>query len=276
MSKPIKLYYHDGLYFRRSLFRTLGNLFRHGTLYLPVYNAGDQLSPLLVAHLSGRSVKYAAPFSQNKLIGLGSGLAAIKPGDVVWGAGLARPEHVKYISKGSNFRILAVRGPKTRDALLAAGHDCPEVFGDPTLLAPLVFPRQRKPKFRAGVVPEHPRIGQFRQRKFDDGVTFIPPSLNIEDFVTQLCECDLIITSSLHALILADAYGVPAVPLVHPPHQALGFDFEDYLASTGRTGRYILDSERIDIAHAEQLAQELGAAVVNLDPLLQAFPYSSR
>lgn len=63
---------------------------------------------------------------------------------VVWGTGCTKePEkninniiHQKYMRK---LDVRAVRGPKTKGALDKLGIKCPEVYGDPAMLMPLIY-----------------------------------------------------------------------------------------------------------------------------------------
>ncbi len=57
-------------------------------------NFGDALAPLVVSLVSGRPATYAT--GPAKLLALGSIFFALKSHDVVWGAGLAKKEHVEY------------------------------------------------------------------------------------------------------------------------------------------------------------------------------------
>lgn len=274
MSRPIRVYYHDGFYYRRDPIRTLGNLLRYGKLHHPVYNIGDQISPVIVSHFAGRPAKYAPPFTRNKLIAVGSVLAGVKPGDTIWGSGLMKADHIQYVKLVKNFTIRAVRGPRTRETLLAAGYQCPEVFGDPGLLMPLVFPREHTKEFKYGIIPHHSQIAEFQATPYGDDTLLIPPKQEWQEFITNLCRCETIVSSSLHGVILADAYGIPALPMVHGSWlHGTPFKFEDYFLSTGRSANFISSED----AHSRSLIadklEELGAPRIDLRPLLRAFPY---
>ena len=110
-------------------------------------------------------------------------------------------------------RILAVRGPLTRERALECGADCPPVYGDPALLLPMFYaPGEPKQRARIAVVPHY----------FDKPFVFArwrPPSVcklidiqgRIETVIDDVVGCDHILSSSLHGLIVAHAYGVPAL-----------------------------------------------------------------
>lgn len=52
-------------------------------------------------------------------------------------------------------------------------------------------------------------------------------------FIDRICTSDLVISASLHGIIIAETYGVPAVFLNDAESEDL-FKYEDYYASTGR------------------------------------------
>ena len=57
----------------------------------------------------------------------------------------------------------------------------------------------------------------------------------IENFINELCSCEKIFSSSLHGVIVAQAYGVPAQWITvknTPIHQDQNFKFEDYFLGT--------------------------------------------
>ena len=52
--------------------------------------------------------------------------------------------------------ILFVRGKKTREKFLKFGIQCPEKYGDPGLLMPLVYkPHTNSIKYRVGILPHY-------------------------------------------------------------------------------------------------------------------------
>ena len=52
-------------------------------------------------------------------------------------------------------------------------------------------------------------------------------------FIDELAASSLVISSSLHGIILAESYGIPAIWLSAPSVD--GFKFQDWYHSTGRT-----------------------------------------
>lgn len=194
-------------------------------------NFGDELSVPIVEWVSGRRCRAVSGDEGNKLIAIGTLIEDwARDGDIIWGAGsrCIRPENVT----GRRLDVRMVRGPLTRDYLIANGISCPKVYGDPAILLPLTYPLTLKPP---------------RARKHELGVVLSildsRPPLEIghpidvrrpwREIVSELCECRKIVSSSLHGIIVAESYGIPAVWLL--PTREMAVKYRDYYLATGRT-----------------------------------------
>lgn len=191
-------------------------------------NFGDQLSASVVEWATGVPVTWAPAWYDRKILGVGSILQrALSASDYVWGSGLIRDLKVDP-PQGVTF--LAVRGPMTRHNIRA---DVPEVFGDPALLLPLFCTRPVETLYSVGIVPHFHDYEAVD--KDDPGVQVIDVTRPWEDVVDAIRSCELIVSSSLHGVIVAEAYGIPAV-WVRISDGVIGgsFKFHDYLLATGR------------------------------------------
>jgi pyruvyltransferase len=206
-------------------------------------NFGDALNPWLIRRITGRYPYFAAPDEPgDKYLVIGSIIEYATPATVVWGAGLLSRDD--WIDPGT--RILAVRGPLTRRRALECGADCPEVYGDPALLLPRFYtPRPTLDRARLGVVPHYfdkPRL--FAHWRAPEGCRLIDIQGRAEQVIDEIAACDQIVSSSLHGLIVAHAFGVPALWVMFSD-TLLGDDskFRDYLASVGQDAepRRLLD-----------------------------------
>lgn len=178
-----------------------------------VRNFGDEITPYLIENLFERQPCYSEgkiPFFDRILFGAGSIIAhAKKPYTArLWGSGI--------ISRTDKFvrplSVLAVRGPETRLHLLKHGVSCPESYGDPGVLLPLVYrPSVSRGSAVIGVVPHYVDYER-AQRVLGDalGYRLIDVRKGVEDVVDAIAGCDCVISSSLHGLIVASAYGVPS------------------------------------------------------------------
>lgn len=194
-------------------------------------NWGDAFAPSLLKWLTGqRPVRTLGP---GTLLTVGSIMRLLRANDVVWGTGMSSPDRVP-VPLPSGVRFAAVRGPLTAGRLRELGADVPDIYGDPGLLAPHVFPERNAPRHALGVIPHYIDA---KHINVPQGVEIINICAPLQEVTDAVCSCHSILSSSLHGLILADAYGRKASWLsVSGCKRITGgkFKFEDYLYSTGR------------------------------------------
>ena len=207
--------------------------------YLPLMcfdspNWGDALSPVLAGKLSGKPIKPMLWHHQHRYLAIGSVLSNATRWAEVWGSGFLY-EHEKLAE--APMAVHAVRGPRSRAKLLEQGFDCPEIYGDPALLFPYFFNPVVETKYEIGVIPHYSDKGHpwFERQRGLPGVHILDVEGGIEEFVREVKACKQIVSSSLHGLICADAYGVPNL-WVEVSDQVDGgsFKFNDYYESVGR------------------------------------------
>ncbi len=201
-------------------------------------NFGDRISRDIVAYVSGGEVEWAKP-AKAELIGLGSIMFAarrsFKSGsDVnpwIWGTGVMKPLPMDFID---HVRVAAVRGPISRELIGAKT----EVFGDPGLLMPFVLGEKIARTDKIGVIPHFAQLDATKARLADlgDAIEIIDPQTEDHlDVVRRIAQCRMVFSSSLHGLIVADAYGVPNVWLdPEGNHPYARMKFYDYAAGIGR------------------------------------------
>ncbi len=232
----------------------------------PIPNLGDAVSPLIVAHLSGRPLTYVGDRVRGKLLAVGSILNRARDGDVVWGSGLIDAESKP---KGRRFLVAAVRGPRTASQVRALGIECPAIYGDPGCLLPRLYPRPpgRAPRFALGAIPHH------RDQELlaiqDPAVKVIDILSSPAEFLAALWDCERVVSSSLHGIIFAEAYGIPAQWLVISDRViGHGHKFADYYEGTDRACPAPLDLDQIfDEPGWRPPAPGIG------DRLVAAFPF---
>lgn len=212
----------------------------------PKKNWGDILSQYLLEHYSGKKLNKNDVFyfddasymldKNGKIVGIGSSMKYVRPDDYVWGTGCIDEHHVGNKPK----KVYSVRGPLTRDVLLKRGWDVPEVYGDPALLFPQIYNPTIEKKYKIGLIPHYVDFFSLDGLKAinhmeDMGIKIINVTAGINEFIDQLKECELIISSSLHGLIAADAYGIPnyRVKLSSLIHGG-DFKYKDHYASVKR------------------------------------------
>jgi len=127
-----------------------------------------------------------------------------------------------------------VRGPHTRDKVLECGGVCAEVYGDPAMLLPLVLDESVK-RYDVGIVP-HMKQYQLARELFPNERVI---DLRTEDALRtarEITECRCVLSSSLHGIITAHAYGIPAAHIDLGIHiKGDGVKFEDHYDALGLT-----------------------------------------
>lgn len=167
-----------------------------------VANVGDMLTPIILESLTGCKIKWSR--GTRRILACGSIIENIHYGDIVWGSGLIAP---MKLNKKERVKILAVRGELTRKYLVSSGYECPQIYGDPSLLMPTIYDNKKEKKYDIGFVPHYVEKKEFREWFGGHQISIINNPLM---FIDQIRECRSIITSSLHAYILARAYGINA------------------------------------------------------------------
>ncbi len=171
---------------------------------------------------------------------------------IIWGSGI--------ISDTSEVprpdQILATRGPLSRQRFLSKEIHCPEVYGDPAILLPLFYqPPKSKKKWALGVIPHYvdKSCNIIERLMKTPGVHIIDIETDdIEGFISELHECRAIISSSLHGIIVAETYGIPAGWLTLSNKLTGGrFKFDDYYQSTGRKNIQPINLEPENIQTSE-------------------------
>lgn len=231
-----------------------------------VNNFGDLLGPLLVARLAQKYVRSEpAVFPERpRLLAVGSVLHLAEDSDVVWGSGVNGKISRAQIS-AKNLDVRSVRGPHTREILRSLGHHVPEIYGDPALLLPLLFPQAAHwalTKTRSMTVV--PNINDMDAFDPDDP-DVLSPRGDLWAVVRAIAESEFVVGSSLHAIIIAEALGIPARPVMSAAEHYL--KYVDYFAGTGRTHIALAT----DVAEAVKLGG-VPSGSFDADGLLDSFP----
>ena len=201
---------------------------------------------------------------------------------VFWGCGLREPlgPALRGLSRQSQDRvsIRAVRGPLT--ALeLGLTPDFPQ--GDPGLLMPFLYEPGTSAEYRGrSIVVPHFQDSRpdadLRSRTGADLVLRpnIPNALaEIERFVDRLCSSRFVLTGSLHAAIVAAAYGIPFA-FWDSGNIDMPFKWRDFAASINAPCVFQPDVGQGELHYAREIAPQL--RIPNLLPLLLASPFEVR
>lgn len=196
----------------------------------------------------------------------------------IWGTGfkVAPEDDVKLIRP---VEVSAVRGVLTKNILermLDKKIDC--VLADPGLLVSKLYKSEEK-KYDVGIIPHHTQknepcmTGALNQ--YPNSV-LIDVTDNPSDVIRKISECKLILSTSLHGLIVADSFGIPNQWCVCSDKLVGGrFKFDDYYSSFG------LCMEPIDITKVypdvkiliENYRVDMDIVKQKQEELLKSFPY---
>ncbi len=223
-------------------------------------NYGDLLSKYLIEKISGKKVKWVHPkkqawynYNKRNFLGIGSILAHATKNSIVWGSGIIDQTHP---IERADFR--AVRGPKTRERLLELGFNCPDIYGDPALLLPEYYSPKVVKKYKVGIIPHYVDYNKVVGKYMGSLDVNIIDMLtdNIEKTTGEILKCERIISSSLHGIIVAHAYGIPAA-FVEFSDKIFGdgVKFQDYFLSVGITNaaKMIISDTELNIFEGENL-----------------------
>lgn len=237
-------------------------------------NFGDELSVLIVSSLARTAINRSPENWGRKMLAVGSIIHLARKGDVVWGSGLNgkitgengeifTPKNLEGID------FLAVRGPLTQAELVKKGASCPSIFGDPALLLPQIIPAE--PKIIPGkisIIPHYNDLQRFSASELKShGIELIRPDSDVHTIVEAITSSEFVISSSLHGLILSDAYGIPNRRLQLGSGES-NFKFEDYYKGTNRE----LPESGTDIHKSLKLGP-VSPLDWNSQPLMDVFPF---
>ena len=228
-------------------------------------NFGDLISPWLVQQMTGREVVVARR-SEPHYVVIGSILNQSTDQSIIWGPGTYGTEAKREVA--ANAQYTAVRGPLTQAKLSASrgfGIAVPEVYGDPALLAPLYYQPSVPITHEYGVVVRWSER-RWSRATYGPGVKMIDfGRSDVEAVFRELLSCRKIITSSLHGLIVADAYGIPNAWLASNSPRGGAFKFHDYFASVNK----LRQPHKYDLAAQPVTAQLLREAFTFSDEKIE-------
>lgn len=250
--------------------------------YIKHRNWGDELNYYLLRELTEKKIsnytdlcKWWSKGKNNYLV-IGSIIEDFTTEEsIVWGSGvISGDQPLRHHPK----KVLAVRGKLTRKYLLANGIQCPKVYGDPALLTPLIYQPKVKKKYRIGIIPHvsdtnHQAIKHLERQGAH--LIHLNKYINWYDIIDEICMCEIIVSSSLHGLILSDAYKIPNIWATMFGNLIGGsFKFKDYFSAVGRqTSAPVILSASMSIAQLEHTATQYVPIQYNPKKLIEAAPW---
>lgn len=239
-------------------------------------NLGDDLSRIIVDYMlqrEGLSLEDKIHAHIKHLYAVGSIINMGYQNATIWGSGfledLSAKDKFMHHRPMRKLDIRCVRGPKSRDNLLQLGYKCPEVYGDPALLMPLLFTPAVE-VFQDYIIIPHFRKEQEYREKYSEKSIQTMVTNDYVKVISRMCSSKKVISSSLHGIILAETFNVPAVWL-RDRDGIKDFKYYDYYYSTQRFkvqyARNIEDAIEMEPMPLPKNLDELR------DGLIGAFPY---
>jgi pyruvyltransferase len=195
-------------------------------------NFGDLLNPLLVSWFSDVEVVWA-PAATADVIVCGSVIEHLPPEGyrgILAGVGKMYEESDAAV-RLRKATVLALRGPLT-----AKGVPGDYALGDPGLLANELVGHPDK-QYNLGIVPhwsDHVLEHRHEFKGFEPRIIY--PTGDPLDVLSEIGRCRKIVSSSLHGIIVADAFGIPRRTEVAPIFQTREggmFKFRDHNEAVG-------------------------------------------
>jgi len=242
-------------------------------------NFGDELTPDIITRLFNRDVK-RVDIEEADLFCVGSILEIAEnkrnKTAYVWGSGYIQEGDKAKDSMGLTYR--AVRGFLSRDRLPVRFGSIP--VGDPGLLSNLIYNKKEKKSGKIGIVAHYvdedsPYLD--RAREMPEIYSIISVKSPPEQVALQITECRLILSSSLHGLIMSDSFGIPNIHTVFSDKVAgSGYKFKDYYSAIGKEYTTLNKSDLYDTKKLS-LIEKLYTPIDNLQEiqtqLIQSFPF---
>jgi len=201
-------------------------------------NYGDLLGAYLVTKISGRPVKWvraAKPGIKNYFkpvhATIGSILSHLGKKTTVWGCGINHRDE-RIVAR----KLLAVRGPLSRKRALENNLACPAIYGDPALLLPVYYQPVTAKTYTVGIIPHIVDVEMVKKLYENQPEVAIIDfrTNNVEQTTDAITSCAHILSSSLHGIIVAHAYGIPAVQVRFSDRiHGDGVKYHDYLLAVG-------------------------------------------
>lgn len=187
-------------------------------------NFGDILTPKFLDYFN---IKYE--FSSDfDTISIGSIAKVAKPNTTVLGSGFM--SYKDQVCASANW--VFVRGPYSREKIISGGGKCQAVYGDPALMLPLICNESTK-EYDIGLIPHY---SQYDRVVKEYPKSFVIDLRNDDPLYTakQITKCRAVLSSSLHGIICAHAYGIPAAWVSFDSKiKGDGIKFKDYYSSVG-------------------------------------------
>jgi pyruvyltransferase len=243
-------------------------------------NFGDRLTPYLIEKISGENVQWVPPnYRSSPLMVTGSILGSNIHRATVWGTGCAFKDDLNPNTMASpswEFNIIATRGKLSKQLVEKAGHK-PTAYGDPGLILPRIYQPNVEKKYSLGLVCSWVDYEYVSSKFIDERIAVINTMGPVETIINRMMECDTIISSALHGLVAAVAYGIPTAWAKFSDKMiGDGFKYHDF-SSCLETPLDIINLESL-VPEVENLINQttIHNLSINVDELFDCCPFRKK
>lgn len=194
---------------------------------------------------------------------------------IIWGSGVVYPDQKL---KERPLSVLAVRGPLTREYLLSQGIQCPKIYGDPAMLFPLFYQPNVEKQYKIGIIPHfrdknNSILNEIQKYRKDILIIDVENIKPWNKFIDDIYSCNFIYSSSLHGIIISDAYNIPNMWIEFVDGERKRFAFFDYYASIGKQG--MMPMQITDLVALEELRINYVwmKPMIDIDKLMDVCPF---
>lgn len=268
--------------------------------YAKVPNMGDILNVMIIEDLFGYKVERRT-YLTGELAAIGSGLGqftlrsnplfalaervlgVLFPKVAVWGMGFIcyKQQDTPFYRK--QMRFAAVRGQLSKarvEKILGRKLDIP--MGDAGILSSYLLKEKVEKKYKVGIIAhfkeqDEPVFAQLVSAY--ENSTYIDVRQHPSVVIKQIAECECIISSSLHGLIIADSLGIPNIHIVVSDKLlGDGFKFDDYYSAYGLKHPY-LDLKKDSFPTLEWVKENYKLTTEMVDAkkrdMIRSFPFEN-
>ena len=247
-------------------------------------NFGDLIGPYIINKISGKPVvNVRNNRSESAIFSVGSIITMLdRKGAIVWGSGLISElddNQAERLTRAAPI-VKAVRGKLTKHILEERlGWNIPNVFGDPALLLPDYYWPTAPKNNDIVICPHFSHKHHFNQLQETSGFHVLDVASPLEEVLSSIASASICISSSLHGIIVAQAYGIPWVWLYFEDAHLSGSDlkFRDFFSTLEP-----FNSGCYEIKKGQEITNELLSSIatsavlpktaIDLEELRQAFP----
>lgn len=173
-------------------------------------NFGDEIGPYLFEKIKNKKPQFYMPSddsnAEDTILSVGSVMSMSRRNCYVWGTGVMFEDIILQSPK----KVCAVRGKLTQKVLERNEIDSPNIYGDPGVLMKRFYNPDIKKKYKIGIIPHYFHYDDvLTQTENDPDVLIIDVLSGLENVIDQIKSCEIILSSSLHGVIISHTYNVP-------------------------------------------------------------------